>query len=936
MTYDETILAAALEYAGRGWRVAPCKPGAKYPALGAWQAEATTDVETIRGWYAGKYKGHGVCIVTGVESGIFVLDIDDADALADLEAEIGRMPDTRTSITGSGGTHLVFEWPAGDVDVRNNQSGKVRPGIDVRGTGGQIVAPPTLHPNGTAYEWDLGSLDDPAPAPQELIELVKVQPAAELEQSPQTSARDVGERPGDLWAARTSWRELLEPDGWTFGFQDRETGEVFWCRPGKNVRDGVSASTGFTANDNLKVWTSSLLHMGLEADGTYSKFRYYSITKHGGNDSAAASTLRELGFKSPESADPWAGILGAGAEPLRARVETAPELDDGPDESEPELVPIAEERTLPVWPVETLPEFMRAHVELTARQLQTPVDLLAQFGVGVLASVCMGHSTVRVASQGWTETTNLYLWCALGSGAGKSPAEKAMVKPLREWERKRRADTNADYRIARARWTALQKRAKEAIENAARLWDDPDVQSKMEDAVRAADGVEPRPYRLTVDDVTPQVLVQLLGHHGRLSIVSAEGGIFDTVAGQFARGSTPAVDVFLKSWSGDPIQRDRVGGDAGAESVEIEHPLVTMAIAIQPSVIERYQSSSPELTGRGFFYRYMPSIPATVQGTRELSIEGVAPTSELEAKAYRDGLFGIADEMARAGMSGGRELVLDPVADRRFVEWYNGVERRTRRGGDLFALAEMISKVRSSVVRLAAVYAVADGHTAHVTDSVLCRALAVGDYWIAHAVEMQRSADPFERFEDETALVAGIVVQWVWRARERRGVVEFSPRDVWRGVNRSSSAINRIEDLAPAFELLQRAGWIRFVQGSPDEIGVRGTVVVCVLTVDAVKAGGVFPTENGTQNGTSCVPFSKNGTQNGTRETDSDANDGTEHSRTAPFVPFSLKGVSESNLSYSPSSPSPSTENGTNGAVLSIEWDDVDDETLAELDEDGS
>lgn len=930
MTYEEDVLAHALDYAARGWRVVPCKPGTKFPGgIDAWQEVATTDADTIREWYGGKFAGYGICIATGPASGIFVLDIDDADALADLEAEIGAMPDTRTSITGSGGTHLVFTWPTDGLDVRNNQSGKVRPGIDVRGDGGQIVAPPTRHPNGTQYEWDLGSLDDPVPAPAELLELLKPAPVPEPVER-QTPADDVGERPGDLWAARTSWRELLEPDGWTFAYQNR-SGETMWLRPGKTkVSEGVSASTGYTSNDNMKVFTSSLVHMGLEADGTYSKLGYLAATKHHGDHAAAASELAAQGWRTPQSSDPWAGIIGKAAEKdtprIRIDATAAPELDDGPDEGDPELVPLTEERVLPPWPVDTLPAFMRAHVELTATQLQAPVDLLAQFGLGVLAAVCMGHATARVPSQGWVETTNLYLWCAVPSGAGKSPAEKAMISPLRAWERKRRADTRADYRIERARWTALQKRAKEAIENAARLWDDPDVQGKMEDAVRAADGPEPKEFRITVDDVTPQVLVQLLGHHDRLAIVSAEGGIFDTVAGQFARGSTPAVDVFLKAWSGDPIQRDRVGGDAGAESVEIENPLVTMAIAIQPSVIERYQASSPELTGRGFFYRYMPSIPHTVQGDRELSYDGVAPTAEAEAEQYRAGLFEVADRMAKLGEQGGREITFDADADRRFVDWYNELERRTRRGGDLAGLVEMISKIRSSVIRLAAVYAVADGHELHVTDRVLCRAMTVGDYWTAHAVEMQRTADPFERLDDDAVAVAGIVVQWAFRAHERRGVVMFTPRDVFRGMHRGTDLVWKVEDLVPAFELLQRAGWVRFQEGTPDDIGVRGAVVECHLTDAALAGGGLFNVEKVESSGAYLVPNSENGTERGHGEW----RDVAESGRSAPKVPTSLKGVSAENLYSSPHISTSTKENGTPGAYRpEIDWDELDDDDFA-------
>jgi hypothetical protein len=62
----------ALERAIRGWRVVPRKAGAKYPALKDWQNKATTDPATIQKWNW----SHGVCIVTGAESDLIVLDVD--------------------------------------------------------------------------------------------------------------------------------------------------------------------------------------------------------------------------------------------------------------------------------------------------------------------------------------------------------------------------------------------------------------------------------------------------------------------------------------------------------------------------------------------------------------------------------------------------------------------------------------------------------------------------------------------------------------------------------------------------------------------------------------------------------------------------------------------------------------------------------------------
>jgi hypothetical protein len=153
-----TPLDAALDYAARGWRVIPVPNGEKFPrGFPNWQTAGTTDTATITTWWTTN-PDHGVGILTGPESGIFVIDIDVADGKAgddtlhDLEAIHGQLPATATVRTGSGGLHLYFTWPDG-TDIRNSASGALGPGIDVRGAGGFVVAPPSVHPNGHPYQW---------------------------------------------------------------------------------------------------------------------------------------------------------------------------------------------------------------------------------------------------------------------------------------------------------------------------------------------------------------------------------------------------------------------------------------------------------------------------------------------------------------------------------------------------------------------------------------------------------------------------------------------------------------------------------------------------------------------------------------------------------------------------------------------------------------
>ena len=243
--------------------VIPILPGSKRPALTRWTEQATTDTATIKEWWDG-HDDYGVGIATGPTSGFWVLDVDDFDSFRDLEQRYEMLPDTRTSITGSGGFHFLFRWPTDGRDIRNDAGRRLGPGLDVRGDGGQIVAPPSIHPNGNTYQWDAGLGDDIAEAPEWLLELVCAEPATETTERTVAAPTD---RPGDRWAASTTWGELLERDGWQLHHVDRD-GEHHWTRPGKELRDGTSATTGYKGLTSSRCSPSSMRAAGLDEEQT--------------------------------------------------------------------------------------------------------------------------------------------------------------------------------------------------------------------------------------------------------------------------------------------------------------------------------------------------------------------------------------------------------------------------------------------------------------------------------------------------------------------------------------------------------------------------------------------------------------------------------------------------------------------------------------------
>lgn len=140
-----SLMRAALAYAGKGKPVFLLRPGTKEPFHGTRGFyDATTELDVIREMWE-KEPDANIGIPTGPRSGLLVLDVDrDAggfESLEKLEEEHGKIPATTETRTGGGGKHIVFEYP--DGEKIKNSAGKLGKGLDIRGEGGYIVAPPS-------------------------------------------------------------------------------------------------------------------------------------------------------------------------------------------------------------------------------------------------------------------------------------------------------------------------------------------------------------------------------------------------------------------------------------------------------------------------------------------------------------------------------------------------------------------------------------------------------------------------------------------------------------------------------------------------------------------------------------------------------------------------------------------------------------------------
>ncbi len=184
----QRIRHAAMNYAGIGWPVFPLRPivgdhcacggtacAGKHPASKGWQ-RTIASVQAAESLWADRHGARGIGLLCGPQAGVFGVDVDSrhggAQTMRELKERHGPLPPTIISRTGGGGWHLIFAWPVGGEQIPSRAN--VAAGVDIRGTGGFLVLPPSPHASGQGYAWITRPGDlEPAQAPDWLLELVR-------------------------------------------------------------------------------------------------------------------------------------------------------------------------------------------------------------------------------------------------------------------------------------------------------------------------------------------------------------------------------------------------------------------------------------------------------------------------------------------------------------------------------------------------------------------------------------------------------------------------------------------------------------------------------------------------------------------------------------------------------------------------------------------
>lgn len=467
----------------------------------------------------------------------------------------------------------------------------------------------------------------------------------------------------------------------------------------------------------------------------------------------------------------------------------------------PAPIPLSVTHHLPQFPADVLPGWLGDMVTATAETTQTPIDLAGSIALSCLSASTMGRIIVEPI-PGWVEQTSLFTCVALGPGNRKSTVFNTLTRPLRDAEAALSEASRPKVIEARTEKAIAVRAAEAALAVAGKAATDPDAVNNAKAAAVEAEEIEvPAEPRLLADDITPEAAKTLLSEQsGRLAIMSAEGGIFATIAGRYS--GVPDLDVFLKGHAGDMLRVTR----KSAPVEHVERPALTVGLAVQPSVL-RDIGAIPGFEERGLLARFLFSLPASTVGSRNPAPAAILPATR---ESYNRRMRELAEIMWYARDT---TLTLTTAARDRVIALETEREPKLAPGGEWESILNWANKWTGVVVRIAGLLHVAehlsDGWRCPIDVDTIDAAALIGYYYACHALAV------WEHMGTNTNGPAKTVLEWLIQQRQP----QCTKRDIHRALHRRLA----MPQLEAAIGVLAEHGHIRIHQPTRTGAGRRPT-----------------------------------------------------------------------------------------------------------------
>lgn len=329
-------------------------------------------------------------------------------------------------------------------------------------------------------------------------------------------------------------------------------------------------------------------------------------------------------------------------------------------------------------------------------ETETPFELAAGLILSVLGTACQGKFIVKI-KPGYKEPVNIWTVTALDPANRKSAVLTKITDPLDQWESRKHLELEPWVRDAKSKRQNQETRIKSLRTQYGKAQQENlrDLEKEILDIEKELVEIPVYP-KLWAQDVTPEHLGTLLNNHGEvMSIISAEGGIFDIIGGRYSNG-VANLDIFLQGHSGDRVRVDRGSRDP----VFLNNPALTLGLSPQPEVL-RGLVDKPGFRGKGLLARFLYFLPKSNLGYRGLETD---PVPENIKNNYQNLISELLNIETGEDENGNRQpyiLNLSREAYREWAEFYMVVETELREGGRFEYITDWAGKLPGAAARIA-------------------------------------------------------------------------------------------------------------------------------------------------------------------------------------------------------------------------------------------
>jgi len=461
----------------------------------------------------------------------------------------------------------------------------------------------------------------------------------------------------------------------------------------------------------------------------------------------------------------------------------------------------------PDFPTECLPPHVAAFVEALAESTQTPTEMAAVLSLGVLATALQSKFELEITSD-WKEPLCLYTVAIAPPGERKSAVIGSLTRPVYGYEAERRESEAVEIRRNQDERSMLEQRLEGAKKNAAKAKGDNALVAKQEALDLSAELAEFKdiyPFRLLVDDTTPEKLVDIMDTQGGcIAVSSAEGGVFDAMSGRYDKSTN--LDIYLKGHAGDPISVDRVG----RKSNFVKEPRLTMMLAIQPEVLTGLMDNAT-FRGRGLCGRFL-----YVKCKSKVSRRNVNPPSiPYEVKSQYNQF--VQDILAKQYKG---TIRLSNDAQKLRIQYAKTIEHRL--GNTLEHMRDWGGKAVGAMLRIAGLIHASEVQVnpaeVNISAETVAAAVKIMEVLCVHAMAVYQDMGSDETIED---------AKYLLRRINEAGQDEISKRDLF---DLCKGKFKKVEAMEPAVQTLVDMGYIREVETGTGKRGRPSKKIIANLT----------------------------------------------------------------------------------------------------------